>query len=171
MIYVHYNDSTGEIIGFHDDRLGAAPAPALPLTAAEHADILGNPGLRRIVDGAIVAVEPEAPSPGDLKAELARLRMVRENAGTVVAGALVDTSERNRALMDQAARHASFPLNFKGADGAFVTIDAATLNALISAVAAHVQASFDAEKTVFDAIEAGTVTTWAELTAAWEATA
>lgn len=113
----------------------------------------------------------QSSPPGDLKAELARLRMVRENAGAVVAGALVDTTERNRNLMDQAARHATFPLNFKAADGAFVTIDAPTLNALISAVAAHVQASFDAEKTVFDAIEAGTVTTWAELTAAWEATA
>lgn len=92
-----------------------------------------------------------------------------ETGGITVGGALVDTSRDSQAMITGAyiysQKNLSKPVRFKAASG-WVILDAATMEAIATAVGDHVQACFGIEGDVADAIEAGTITTTAEIDAA-----
>lgn len=117
----------------------------------------------------IAAAIAAAASPSALKAHAAARRYAREVGGIVVGGVSIDTSRESQAKI--AGAHAyvqaspAATVDFKATSG-WVTLTAATVTAIALAVAAHVQACFAAEKTVDAAIDAGTITTTAEVDAA-----
>lgn len=51
-----------------------------------------------------------------------------------------------------------YTVNWKMADGEFLTLDAAGLVAMATALRAHIQNAFDSEKAVIDQLEAGDLT-------------
>ena len=109
-----------------------------------------------------------APSKADLKAHAANARWMAETGGITVSGAQIDTSRDSQAMIAnayafvQASGATSIP--YKAASG-WVTMDAATVKAIAVAVGAHVQACFAAEQTLDAEIDAGTVTTFAQIDA------
>lgn len=117
----------------------------------------------------IAAAVAEASSPAALKARAATRRYAREIGGIEAAGIVIDTSRESQAMI--AGAHAyvqatpAATVEFKAASG-WVTLDAATVTTIALAVASHVQACFAAEKAADEAIDAGTITTAAEVDAA-----
>jgi len=96
-----------------------------------------------------------------------------ETGGITVAGAAIDTSRESQAMITGAYAYSqanpSETISYKAISG-WVTIDAATMTAIATAVGAHVQACFAAEASAAAEIEAGTITTTAEIDAAdWPA--
>jgi len=92
-----------------------------------------------------------------------------ETGGIVVGGIGVATDDRSKLMITGARIKADadpdFTTRWKTAAG-FATIDAATVIAISDAVLAHVDACFAAEAAVLAAIEAGDITTTAEIDAA-----
>jgi hypothetical protein len=83
------------------------------------------------------------------------------------------TDRDTRAIVGQAIQSIDLgivqaPVNFKTQQG-FVSLDRAAFMAIASEVAAHVQSTFDKEDEVDAQIEAGTITTKAEIDAAFSA--
>jgi len=109
----------------------------------------------------------EAPAV-DLTAYAAAKRFEVETGGVTVNGATVDTSRESQAMITGAytysQAHPDETINFKAASG-WVTLDAATLAAIATAVGSHVQSCFAAEASVAAEIAAGTITTTAEIDA------
>lgn len=125
-----------------------------------------------ITDGKPVQpyVEP-VPTPEELVAYAAQKRWEKEVGGTEVSGLVVHTDDRSKALI-MGARIAAeadpdFTTDWKTADGSFVTIDAATIISVSNAVLAHVAACFAIEAQVLAGVEAETITTTAEIDAAF----
>ncbi|MEM7422101.1 MAG: DUF4376 domain-containing protein [Pseudomonadota bacterium] len=115
---------------------------------------------------------PPPPSQDTLSAHLADLRWVRETGGILVNGFAVETNRESQALMANALQTVtSWPVKFKGRDGAFQDIDEAGLQAIVTVVTAHVQAAFAAESSVLEMITDGSITDMSGLEAAWAATA
>jgi hypothetical protein len=124
---------------------------------------------------------PIPPPPG--KAELAeiaaRLRRRTETGGiTAPLGSASIAMPSDRETQSQLAGAAAFAqanpgatIQWKLADGSFVALAAAQIVAIAVAVATHVQACFAAEASVAAAIAAGTVTTVAQIEAAFAAIA
>ena len=110
-----------------------------------------------------------------LLAHLADLRWQRETGGVEVAGHTIDTSREAQSLLMGAAFAAQmegegYEVKWKARDG-WVLLTGPEITALARAVRAHVQAAFDAEASVAQQIEAGTITTLDALEAAWTASA
>lgn len=107
--------------------------------------------------------------PSDLYAYAAAKRYEVETGGITVNGATVDTSRDSQSMITGAyaysQAHPEETIHFKAASG-WVTLDAATLAVIATAVGAHVQACFAVEAAVAAEIEAGTITTTAEIDAA-----
>lgn len=108
-----------------------------------------------------------------LHAHAAHLRWQRETGGIVVGGLAVPTDEHTRNVLTAAYIKASASPSYSIADwktapGTYVTLDAATITSIANAVEAHVQACFSANRVVDEAIDAGTVTTVAEVEAAFD---
>lgn len=113
---------------------------------------------------------PPAPAV-DLVAYAADRRWRAETAGIVVAGAAIATDRESQALIMGARLYAqatpAATFQFKTAGG-FVSLDAAQIEAVALAVAAHVQACFAVEAAVLAEIEAGNITTLSQVDgAAW----
>lgn len=91
-------------------------------------------------------------------AELAARRWQAESAGILVAGARVATDTVSQGKLTAAAlaavRDPAYTLTWKCADGAFVALDAPRILALADAARAYVQAAFDREAVLADAIAA-----------------
>lgn len=104
-----------------------------------------------------------------LKAAAAQKRWNVENGGTVVAGARVPTDDRAKALLTGAAASMTATATTKvKVGGVFVDMTGTQVKGLRDAVTAHVQACFQAEADVVAAIDAGTITTEAQIAAfAW----
>lgn len=116
--------------------------------------------------------EPE-PEPIDLTAYAAQKRWEMETGGIEVGGMTVYTDDRSK-MMIMGARIAAtadpgFATQWKAADGSFVEIDAATIIAISDAVLAHVDACFAIEAQVLDGIGNETITSTAEIDAAFAA--
>lgn len=100
----------------------------------------------------------------------AQVRFQKEVGGLVLPnGVKVDTDRDSQAKVQQA--HSLLEKGWVAsidwkADSGWVTLDLAVMTGIAQAVAAHVQGCFSAEKAVIEAIEAGAVTTSAEV-AAW----
>jgi hypothetical protein len=99
----------------------------------------------------------------DLKAYSAGARFNEETGGMVVNGFPVNTDRVSQSALASAYNHskedpaASF--SYRLTDGTFVTLTAAQIPLLATAVAAHTQACFAAEANLVTNIDAGTVTT------------
>lgn len=117
---------------------------------------------------------PPPPTIEQLKAYATAKRFAVETGGIVVDGVSILTDRESQRMIADAAsyvdRYAVATINFKSASG-FVALTAAQIGAIAGAVGAHVQASFSAEMTVDAAIDAGTITTKADIDAAsWPVT-
>ncbi|MGB3900443.1 MAG: DUF4376 domain-containing protein [Mesorhizobium sp.] len=112
---------------------------------------------------------PPPPAPVDLAAYAADKRWQVETGGITINGATIDTSRDSQSMIIGAYAYSQANLAqtimFKAASG-WVTLDAATMAAIATAVGAHVQACFACEAAVQAAITAGTITTTAEIDAA-----
>jgi hypothetical protein len=120
-------------------------------------------------DGVLVApAAPSAPAPtkADLLAYAAQKRFEIETGGIVVDGTRIDTSRASQNMISNADRYAQASgvasVRYKAASG-WITPAAAPLHAVALAVGAHVQACFDIEYDLDAAIEAGSITTMAEI--------
>lgn len=105
----------------------------------------------------------------DLTAYAANKRFAVETGGIAINGQTIDTSRDSQSMITGAYAYSQANpeemIQFKAASG-WVTLDAATLAAIATAVGAHVQSCFAVEATVAVEIEAGTITTTAEIDAA-----
>ncbi|MBX9873344.1 MAG: DUF4376 domain-containing protein [Beijerinckiaceae bacterium] len=126
-----------------------------------------------LVEPIPVEVEPEEPEPEpvDLVAYAADRRWQNEVGGIVVADVPVATDDRSK-LMITGARVAAmadpgWSTVWHGADGNTYPVDVAAMVLISDAVQAHVNAGFATFATVKAAIEAGTITTTAEIDAAF----
>ncbi len=124
-------------------------------------------------DGFVEPVTP-APDPTEVKAQLtayaADKRWRAETGGMTVGGMPIATDDRSKQMIIGARIAADADANWStpwvAADGSIVTVDAATMIAISNAVLAHVGACFAIYAEVKADIEAGTVTTTAEIDAA-----
>lgn len=110
----------------------------------------------------------------DLVAYAAAARWRRETGGTTWSGWPVHSDDRSQAkivaelaAIDRGER--SDPDGWKFADGVFRLVSNADFAALAVAVRDHVRACFSAEAAVLAGIAAGTITTMAEIDAAFAA--
>ncbi|MDO8840673.1 MAG: DUF4376 domain-containing protein [Parvibaculum sp.] len=106
-----------------------------------------------------------------LAAHAADTRWQVECGGLEAGGVQIATDDRSKMMIGFAQARAlanpAYMTGWKGADGAFVMLDASVVIAIANAVAAHVEACFALEATVLAAIAAGTMTTTAEIDAAF----
>lgn len=97
----------------------------------------------------------------ETRARIAARRWEAETGGTLIQGLPVPTDRESQGLITGATVQAmidpSYTLNFKTAAG-FVSLDASTVIGMAMAVRKHVQACFDREAALLDALEAGTFT-------------
>lgn len=120
----------------------------------------------------VAAMDPDhmpAPTKAELLAHAADKRWRVETGGIAVGGASLDTSRESQSMITGAysfsQANPTVAISYKAASG-WVVMDAATVAAIATAVGTHVQASFAAEAAVAAAIEAGTITTVAQIDAA-----
>lgn len=124
-----------------------------------------------------LAAAVEAADPDSWKARLeayaADLRWRREVGGINVGGVSVSTDDRAKLMITgarvAAAADPSWSTVWYGADGATYPLDAAAMIAISDAVQAHVNASFSSFATIKAGIGAGTITSTAEIDAAFGA--
>lgn len=113
-----------------------------------------------IIDGRAIrqweVVPPPAP---EWKSLIAARRYEAEIGGIEIAGMHVDTDDRSKLLINGAALEAmldpAYTMQWKTPAG-FVELDAAQVLGVARAVRAHVQACFNREAELLDALEAGT---------------
>lgn len=111
-----------------------------------------------------------AASKADLLAYAADKRWQLEIGGITVGGHSIATDRASQAMIAGAdALAQSDPeagVDFKAASG-WVTLDADTLHVIALAVGRHVRGLFSRERAICEAIVAGTITTTAEIDAAF----
>lgn len=113
----------------------------------------------RLIEGGLVAPTPEiATLRAQRLTELAALRFTQETAGLTVNGARIETDRAAQSLLTGAVALIGLDpnrvLDWKTAAGAWVSLDAPTVQALALAVAAHVEACFSAERAHAEALAA-----------------
>lgn len=110
------------------------------------------------------------PTKAELIALAADARWSKETGGIEIQGIPVDTTRDSQAMINGASNLVSAEpssiIKFK-AKGEFVELDAAAMTAIAVAVGQHVQAVFATEAQVLTDIEAGTITTRAQIDAAF----
>jgi hypothetical protein len=163
--------------GFYDTAIhNSIPEGCVEVSAEDHRALMDgqSSGMAIAVDesGSPVLVERPIALP-DYPARIADRRYRAETAGILVNGMPLDTSRDSQALVTGAALAAvvdpGYHCQWKTIEG-FVDLDAQTIIALASALRAHVQACFDREAELLDALEAGTYTD-ALLEQGWPASA
>jgi len=145
--------------GFSQADLEAAAASAFASYANQ------NPPAQAIEQQALTGDALKAA----LKAYAAQKRYAIETGGMTVNGVTIPTDRETQSKLSGAVlAFQSGALNgaidWKAASG-WLTLDQATVTALASAVAAHVQAAFSKEKLISDSIDAAAITTVAEIDA------
>lgn len=145
-----------------DDEPGQDASPTLLYVDPEH-----ETATRALAEDLPVARK------ATLLAHAANLRWRREVGGIVVAGVPVATDDRAK-MMIVGARVAAmadpdWSTVWHGTDGGTYPIDAAAMVAISDEVQAHVNAGFATFATVKAAVEAGTITTIAEIDTAFAA--
>lgn len=117
----------------------------------------------------IAPYEP-VPEPIDLIAYSAQKRWEIETGGIEFNGQAIDTSRESQSMIAGAYAYSQANpdevIQFKSASG-WVALDAATMAAIATAVGSYVQACFALEASVAAAITDGTITTTAEIDAAF----
>lgn len=110
---------------------------------------------------------PEAWCRMRLKEYAGNKRWQVETGGTLVGDVPVATDDAAQRKISELRRRAeaseiSLPFEFKSQNG-WISLGLAAIQGVDQAVSAHVQASYATEKAVSDAIDAGTVTTTADI--------
>lgn len=161
MKYAIFNENF-ELCGRYD----SATHEQIPEGALEIPDdlyfktIRENDGIWMLVEGSVVkqpfpAVAPNWPM------LIANERFRREASGVNVEGLLIESTRDSQALIASTGLSAildpEYRCNFKTLNG-FVEIGAEQILAIAKAVRAHVQACFDRELELLQAIDAGTYT-------------
>ena len=139
--------------------------------ALTEAQLLANYGAGKMqFDPVALAL---APPPVNLAAYAALARYGKETGGITVAGVPIATDRESQAMITGAyvvaSTNAAWSTAWKTGTGAFVTVTAAQMIAIALAVAAHVGNCFASEATTDAAITAGTITTTAQVDAAFAA--
>ena len=104
--------------------------------------------------------EPETPKTDKERAlaDLAYIRYAHETGGIIIGGASIATDRQSQALITGAYTYSLLNpealIDWKGADGAWTKIDAATISGIARAVAKHVQACFTNERALSELIDA-----------------
>ncbi len=162
---MYYAPSTG---GFYSVAIhgSAIPSDAVEITGDEHRALLEG-----LAAGKCIALDGQghpvlqAPAPDNSTERCARdiaaRRYLAEISGITVNGMPLDTGRDSQALVTGAALAAvidsAYSCQWKTASG-FIDLDAQQIIAIASAMRAHVQACFDREAALLDALEAGTYT-------------
>lgn len=122
------------------------------------------------VDGVVAQIVELAPV--DLAAYAATVRWLVETGGIMVGGAPITTDRESQAMISGAHAYVqanpSATIKWKTMAG-FATLSAEQITALALAVGTHVQSCFSKEAEVAAAIQAGSITTMAEIDAAFAA--
>lgn len=122
-------------------------------------------------DDLVAPPPPPAPTKADLTKYAAAARWRREVGGVLVGSVPVATDDRSKMMVTgaavAAARDPEWETVWHGADGQTYPINAAAMLAISAAVEAHVNATFATFATVKADIEAGEVTAFAEIDAAF----
>ncbi|MBX8811211.1 DUF4376 domain-containing protein [Ochrobactrum sp. MR34] len=133
-------------------------------------ELYQNQQTRRYVNGKVEIYTPP-PTSHELRSLAAQKRWEKEVGGITLSGLVVHTDDRSKIMISGARVAAEADRNFttqwKGADGSFVTLDAAMIVAISNAVSNHVSNCFALEAQVLAQIEAGTITTATEIDAAF----
>ncbi len=110
---------------------------------------------------AITKEAKDAAATESVKAGIAARRYVAEISGITLNGMFIDTDRDSQALITGAALSAmldsTYVCNWKTIEG-FVQLDAATLIGIAQAIRAHVQACFDRESALLNAVTNGSIT-------------
>ena len=121
-------------------------------------------------DYAALFQQTPLPTAAGLAAYAATARYAKETAGILVAGAPIATDRDSQNLISGAYSYVlakpDATINFKTAAG-FVVLTADQIQAIALAVGGHVQACFAVEAQVDAAIQAGTITTTAQIDTAF----
>lgn len=144
----------------------AIPEDAVEITDEEYVALMTGPtSVLQIIPDAEGRPTRQAPeidnSPEAIAGIIAARRYQAETAGVTVNGMPLDTGRDSQALVTGAALAAVIDPNYtcqwKTAAG-FVDLDAQQIIAIASTMRAHVQACFDREAALLDALAAGTYT-------------
>lgn len=104
------------------------------------------------------ADKPVAERKAEMKAAITARRWEVETGGIVVSGAAIATDALTQAKLSGALQLVQdddqVVIDWKGADGTWVQLDAATVTAVARAVGLHVQACFSREKALHEAVDA-----------------
>ncbi len=168
---VQWKDGAGEV-EFDADAHGDLPPneritsieayQAVIVAHASAADAIDNPG------------PPPAPTKPQLKAVAAAQRYRLEVAGVAWDGHIIatDRESQTKLLAEFVAIGAAMradPSPWKFAGGEFDQLNNAQMAAVIVAARSHIADAFDREQNVITQIEAGTISTVAQVVAAFEA--
>lgn len=154
---VFNNDSTLQaclVKGIHD-----VPDDAVPISEALFLRITQElDGVWALVDGDVMKMPLPEIIP-DYARMIAAERFRREASGVEVEGLLIETTRDSQALIASAGLAAvldpEYRCNFKTLTG-FVSIGSAQIIAIAKSVRAHVQACFDRELVLLQALDTGT---------------
>ncbi|MHB0844768.1 DUF4376 domain-containing protein [Stutzerimonas nitrititolerans] len=139
------NPQSGEVFAFEADgsQDEFIPSELIPMTPAEIEAHL-------------------ARQPDDYAAAIAARRWQAEVSGIEIAGMRIETDDRTKTLLNGAALRATIDpqhsRRWKLADGTWVTLDSETLISAAKAVDSYVQACFDREEELVEALADGTFT-------------
>lgn len=147
-------------------------AVALAAGQTAEVDTVGvDVGFVRGPGGVFGPPPPPAMSRDELFAHAALARFIKETGGIDVDGSPIATDRESQALISGAfalvQAQPETTIRFKTPAG-FVTLDGAQMSAIAVAVAQYVQACFATEADVSGDIEAGEITTAAQIDAAFE---
>ena len=168
---IEFRNPSYNAIGTIDVEINHPAHGWIPFTASpEDFEEFGCDVYAEVIANADIA--PYVPNI-DLVGYAADKRWQVETGGITVAGATVDTSRESQAMITGAYAYSQANptemIKFKAASG-WVSLDAATLAVIATAVGAHVQACFAVEESVAAEIVAGTITSTEEIDAAgWPA--
>ncbi len=162
---MYYVPSTG---GFRSAEIHGTDIPddAIEISTEEYSALLeGLSGLKCIVlnEQGRPELQDQTPdnSPEGRARDIAARRYRAETAGIIVNGMPLDTGRDSQALVTGAALQAvidsTYTCQWKTAEG-FVDLDGPQIIAIASTMRAHVQACFDREAELLDAVAAGTYT-------------
>lgn len=147
--------------GFHLE----IPNTAVEISEDRYLSVIANPSPDKIrshdAKGLPILIDPPAyvPTVDDQRAAVTAERYKRETAGIVAGGMPVDTDDRSKLLINGAALEAmidpAYVMNWKTPAG-FIELHAEQVIAVARAVRAHVQACFDREAELLQAVADGT---------------
>ena len=169
-------DATGLVVGTASVPDSDLPLQQAPEGCTMHVGVQARPFLDRFVDGVVVPVPTPEPTLDERKAtllaRLAERRWEVETGGVTIGGMTVETDDRSKLLIVNAAARAredsTYTVRWKIGPGTFITLDAATLIAAEAAVFAHVQRCFAREAELSGQIDAATAEELAALKATVE---